>query len=248
MYTDGSKEESNRSGSGTFIEKLARYNPENCSVFRSELKPILNRTGSSNVRIPTDSRRAIQHLQGWTRVDDVVSIRIINKLKTMGKYKDVNFQWISSHVNVPGNDVADFLAKSCSEIATTDYALAYREIYSLIKIKVKQIWIAPPDHPGISRKSPGGALEFDGNRNDQTAVSKLLSGHSKGITFKSDCKVFQTCSKCHLLPASPERILDCLGLALELSLVFYGARASFGYTAPNIHRSGLDEKKRKEIG
>ncbi|GFS51191.1 hypothetical protein TNCV_3532801 [Trichonephila clavipes] len=27
--------------------------------------------------------------------------------------------------------------------------------------------------------------------------------------------VFQTCPKCHLLPASPEHILDCLGLALE---------------------------------
>ncbi|GFV67962.1 uncharacterized protein TNCV_1872441 [Trichonephila clavipes] len=35
------------------------------------------------------------------------------------------------------------------------------------------------------------------------------------MTFESGCKVFQTCSKCHLLPASPEHILDCLGLALE---------------------------------
>ncbi|GFV18077.1 uncharacterized protein TNCV_168811 [Trichonephila clavipes] len=61
----------------------------------------------------------------------------------------------------------------------------------------------------------GGALEFDGNRKDQTAVSRLLSGHLKGMAFESGRKVFQTCSKCHLLPASPEHILDCLGLALE---------------------------------
>ncbi|GFU07534.1 transposable element Tcb1 transposase [Trichonephila clavipes] len=84
-----------------------------------------------------------------------------------------------------------------------------------MKIKAKQVWIAPPDHPGISRKSPGGALEFDGNRNDQTAVSRLLSWHLKSMTFESGRKVFQTCSKCHLLSASPEHILDCLGLALE---------------------------------
>ncbi|GFU56173.1 hypothetical protein TNCV_712321 [Trichonephila clavipes] len=79
-----------------------------------------------------------------------------------------------SHINIPGNEIADFLAKrSCSEIAITDYALTYREIYFLKKIKDKQVWIAPPDHPGISRKSPGDALEFDRDRNDQTAVSRF---------------------------------------------------------------------------
>ncbi|GFX58988.1 uncharacterized protein TNCV_4391251 [Trichonephila clavipes] len=75
--------------------------------------------------------------------------------------------------------------------------------------------LTPPDHPGNRRKSPGGALEFDGNRNDQTAVSRLLSGHLKGMAFESGRKVFQTCSKSHLLPATPEHILDCLRLDLE---------------------------------
>ncbi|GFX08618.1 uncharacterized protein TNCV_4171171 [Trichonephila clavipes] len=84
-----------------------------------------------------------------------------------------------------------------------------------MKIKDKQAWIAPPDHPGIIRKSARDALEFDGNRNEQTAVSKLLSGYLKGMTFESGRKVSQTCSKCQLLPASLEHILDCLGLALE---------------------------------
>ncbi|GFY48826.1 hypothetical protein TNIN_179981 [Trichonephila inaurata madagascariensis] len=97
-----------------------------------------------------------------------MSIRIINKLRTTAKYRDVHFQWIPSHVNVPGNDVVDFLDKRCcSEIATTDYALTYREIYCLMKIKDKKVWMAPPDHPGISRKNPGGTLEFDGDRNDK---------------------------------------------------------------------------------
>ncbi|GFX68285.1 RNase H domain-containing protein [Trichonephila clavipes] len=227
IHTDGSKDESNRTGSGAFIEKLfiglSRRHSVSCSVLRSGLiaideglKSISNRTESSNIWILTDSRSSIQHLQDWTRVDDHVSIRIINKLRTIAKYRDVHFQWIPSHVNAPGNEVTDFLAKrGCSETATTDYALTYREIYSLMKIKDKQVWIAPPDHPGISRKSPGGVLEFDGDRNDKTAVSRLLSGHLKCMTFESGRKVFQTCPKCHLLPASPEHTLDCLGFALE---------------------------------
>ncbi|GFY72341.1 RNase H domain-containing protein [Trichonephila inaurata madagascariensis] len=196
IYTDGSKDESNRTGSSVFIEKLSirlsRRNPENCSVLRSELlaideelKSILNRTNSRNIWILTDSRSAIQHLQDWTRVDDLVSIRIINTLKTIAKYRHVHFQWIPSHVNVSGNEVVGFLAKrGCSEIATTDYAFTYREIYSLMKIKDKQVWIASPDHLGISRKSPGGALEFKGNRNDQMAVSRLLSRHLKELHSK----------------------------------------------------------------
>ncbi|GFX70910.1 RNase H domain-containing protein [Trichonephila clavipes] len=125
-------------------------------------------------------------------------------------------EWNPFHVNVPGNEVADFLAKrGCSGIATTDYALAYREMYSLVKIKDKQVWMALPHQPGISRKSPGRALEFGGDRNDETAVSRMLSGHLKCMTFESGRKVFQTCPKCHLLLAFSEHILDCLVLALK---------------------------------
>ncbi|GFW15248.1 hypothetical protein TNCV_173931 [Trichonephila clavipes] len=51
-----------------------------------------------------------------------------------------------------------------------------------MKIKDKQVWTAPPDHPGIRRKSPGGALEFDGSRKDQTAVPRLLS--SSGVPLR----------------------------------------------------------------
>ncbi|GFU97977.1 hypothetical protein TNCV_383421 [Trichonephila clavipes] len=134
-------------------------------------------------------------------LDDLVSIRIINKsnsyqiriIKTIPKYRAVHFQCILSHVNVLGNEVTDFLAKrGRSEIATTDYAHTYRKIYSLVKIKDKHVWIIPPDHPGISRKSPWGALEFEANRNDQTSVSRLLSGHLKGLTSESGRKIFQT--------------------------------------------------------
>ncbi|GFS50767.1 RNase H domain-containing protein [Trichonephila clavipes] len=85
IYIAGSIDESNHTESEAFIEKLyiwlSRRNPENCSVLRSELiaideglKSILNKIDSSNIWILTDSRSSIQHLQDWTRVDDLVSI------------------------------------------------------------------------------------------------------------------------------------------------------------------------------
>ncbi|GFS95186.1 hypothetical protein TNCV_2705291 [Trichonephila clavipes] len=94
--------------------------------------------------ILTDSRSSIQHLQDWTLVNDLVSIRIINKLKTIAKYKGVHFQGIASHR------------------------------FNLMKIKGKQVWMAPSDHPGISRKSPRGVLELEGDKNDLECLGLAL--------------------------------------------------------------------------
>ncbi|XP_054719197.1 uncharacterized protein LOC129228541 [Uloborus diversus] len=227
IYTDGSKDESNHTGSGIYIEnpsvRLSRRNPDHCSVFKSELiaikeglNQILHSTDCSDIWILTDSRSSIQHLQDWNQVNDLVSIQIINMLKTISKRRDVHLQWIPSHVNIPGNETADALAKrGCSEMATTDYDLTFEEIFSAAKNRDRHVWLAPPAHSWYSRPKPGGALRFKADRQDQTAISRLFSGHLKCMSFESGRKVFPTCPKCHLLPASPQHLLDCLGLTLE---------------------------------
>ena len=226
IYTDGSKDELNHTGSGVFIEnlsaQLSRRNPDNCSVFRSELiaineglKSILLDTNSSDIWILTDSRSSIQNLQDWSRVCDLVGKQIITNLINLAKDRDVHFQWIPSHVNIQGNETADILAKrGCSGLPNEDYTLTYKEIFSIKKKEDRQVWLTPPTHPWFSRKTPGGALEFEGNRHDQTAVSRLISGHLKNMTFESGRKVFSLCTKCHLKPASPDHILKCLGFTL----------------------------------
>ncbi|GFW43195.1 hypothetical protein TNCV_1349591 [Trichonephila clavipes] len=80
-----------------------------------------------------------------------------------------------------------------------------------MKIKDKQVWMAPSNHPGISRKSSGGALEFDEYRKDQTAESRFLSGHLKCMTFESGRKVFLDLFQVSPIAGFPENILDCLG-------------------------------------
>lgn len=227
IFTDGSKDDSNNTGSGIFIENLAvrlsRRNPDHCSVFRCEmiaikegLKTILHSSDSSDVWIFTDSRSSIQHLQDWSRVCDLVGIEIIKMLISIAKCRKVHIQWIPSHVNIHGNEAADILAKEgCSATKNTDYDLTYQEIFSMAKNKNRQAWLSPPAHPWYSRIKPGGSLDLEADRQNQTAVSRLISGHLKCMTFESGTKVYPLCNKCNLQPASPKHILDCLGLTLE---------------------------------
>ncbi|GFV03881.1 uncharacterized protein TNCV_3173151 [Trichonephila clavipes] len=75
VYTDGSRDDYFRSGSGIHIKsqyhilRIQRRNPDSCSVFRSELIAIDEALGSlaslpngKDIWILSDSRSAIQHL------------------------------------------------------------------------------------------------------------------------------------------------------------------------------------------
>ncbi|GFW56805.1 hypothetical protein TNCV_160351 [Trichonephila clavipes] len=69
--------------------------------------------------------------------------------------------------------------------------------------------------PTYSRSQIGRALWVLWNLTETERIKRLCPDCSVGMTFESGRKVFQTCSKCHLLPTYPEHILDCLGLTLE---------------------------------
>ncbi|GBM76604.1 hypothetical protein AVEN_54872-1 [Araneus ventricosus] len=122
-YTDGSKNEENQSRSGIYIKtsrevrKIELRNPDNCSVFRSELlaieagfEAILNENNYGAVWILSESRRSIQHLKDWNNVGDRTG-SIVKLLRHIGVDHEVHLQWIPSHVDIYGNEVADDLAK-----------------------------------------------------------------------------------------------------------------------------------------
>ncbi|GBN95494.1 hypothetical protein AVEN_253143-1 [Araneus ventricosus] len=124
IYTDGSKNKENQSGSRIYIKtsrevrKIKLRNPDNCSVFRSELlvieaglEAILNENNYGAVWILSDSRSSIQHLKDWNNVGDRTGISILKLLRYIGVDYEVHIQWIPSHVDIYGNEVADDLAK-----------------------------------------------------------------------------------------------------------------------------------------
>ncbi|GFX92811.1 gag-pol [Trichonephila clavipes] len=125
IYTDGSRNEHSRSDSGIYIksQNYSRHiklrNSDGCSVFRIQLIAIdigLNKAlsipGSNSIWILSDSRSVIQHLSNWPKVGDNTGVAILEKLKHVSSSREIHLQWVPSHVNIAGNEIADSLAKN----------------------------------------------------------------------------------------------------------------------------------------
>ncbi|GFU47172.1 putative 115 kDa protein in type-1 retrotransposable element R1DM [Trichonephila clavipes] len=139
-------------------------------------------TSPDEIWILCDSRSAIQHLSDWTNVGDKTSVSILKNLKELSQQHEIYFQWIPSHIGLFGNDTADLLAK-------------------------EELWKTPPTHPWYNRQAPGGALSIKADRVVQTTISRLASGHIRGLSFNLGQKIYENCTKCNLVQAT--QIIFC---------------------------------------
>lgn len=249
MYTDGSKGEGGISGSGVYIEtfdhtfNIKTKNANFCSVFRSELIAIyrglnfIDLTSGldfQDIWILTDSRASVQHLMDWSHVGDRVSLKILELLTRLSPRHTIHFQWIPSHVGLNGNEIADTLAKNASteeEQETT--ALTYSEISTVKKVTLNSFWRLPPIHRWYPIKKPGWSLQQNLTRRQQTALTRFLSGHLKGLIIHQQVKCFPECPWCRKEQASPPHILKCLNFTmidiLTNPILFYDSLEVFGF-------------------
>ncbi|GFV68164.1 RNase H domain-containing protein [Trichonephila clavipes] len=164
VYTDGSRDDYYRSGRGIYIKsqdhflRIQRRNPDGCSVFRSELIAIDEALGSlaslpngKEIWIMSDSRSAMQHLSNLQSVRDNVGVSILTKLKRLSTWHQIHLQWIPSHIDLEGNEIADTLAKAgACEKPEPSTPLTFLEIFSRTKHQNKTAWITPPRAPLVS--------------------------------------------------------------------------------------------------
>ncbi|GBM58601.1 hypothetical protein AVEN_163268-1 [Araneus ventricosus] len=177
-----------------------------------------------------DTRSSIQRLANWHRVRDNVGMSILNQFKSLSISYRIHLQWIPSHINIRGNEIADALAKIGADDASVPSApLTYLELFSRAKGRNRTIWLIPQVHHWYQGSRPGGCLSIDCSRRDQTTLTRFLSGHVRSLTFSDNSKCFEICPKCTAEQATPDHILACLGLSKQdlasnplLTLDFFG--------------------------
>ncbi|GBN25371.1 hypothetical protein AVEN_274058-1 [Araneus ventricosus] len=93
--------------------------------------------------------------------------------------------------------------------------LTYLELYSRRKAFVNISWRNPPAHSWYRSEIPGATIHFKGDRKDQTALARLGSGHLKPFRFSRGYKKFNICTKCKMIEATPQHLLDCVALVYD---------------------------------
>ncbi|GBM86591.1 hypothetical protein AVEN_165892-1 [Araneus ventricosus] len=72
-------------------------------------------------------------------------MNILNKLKSLSVPYQIHLQWIPSHVNIQGNEIADALAEAGADDASVPSApLTYLELFSRANSMNKSNWLIPP--------------------------------------------------------------------------------------------------------
>ncbi|GFW89134.1 hypothetical protein TNCV_2685681 [Trichonephila clavipes] len=62
---------------------------------------------------------------------------------------------------------------------------------------------------------PTYALQLMADRVVQTTISRLASGHIRGLSFHLGQNIYENCTKCNLVQATPDHLLFCAGLDRE---------------------------------
>ncbi|GFV39825.1 RNase H domain-containing protein [Trichonephila clavipes] len=137
--------------------------------------------GTRDIRTFTDSKSSIQYLSNWRNIGDRIGLNIIDNVKTFSTHNDIPLQWIPSQVDLYFNYLVDELAKEGSNgpIDSSDL-LTYNEIYSKVNTANNR---TPPSHDWYQQNGPVTALELKGDRKLHTAITRLISGHIRGLTF-----------------------------------------------------------------
>ncbi|GFS92503.1 RNase H domain-containing protein [Trichonephila clavipes] len=125
---------------------------------------------------------------------DTLILSMGRRCETCLARKQVCFQWIPSHVGLPGNEAADELAgKGCDLLNLSSSVLSHSEIHSLHRAKMNLTWRNPPAHQWYAAKSPDLSLQCRSSRAHQTALVRFRSGPLRGMTFVQGIKSFFSC-------------------------------------------------------
>ena len=203
-YTDGSVL-NNKTGCGVHSVKGERviyngnfYLGNTATVFQAEITAIRKSAQmlfnfgyeKQTITFYSDSQASLAALDKLTVKSDTVE-KCLDALNALGKNNKIHLRWVKAHVGIPGNEIADFLAKRGSQICDgpsnellTPNAKQSNEINdyfvnkwakawkSYDQARQTKIWFPIPD--------PKKSLQLlSMKRNNLSRLVQFLTGHNK---------------------------------------------------------------------
>ena len=148
VYTDGSKTEDSAGCAAFTHQGTIKYklNP-NATIFTAELYAvsaalsIIENNNNRKFTIISDSKSALLAVEKPTIDHPLTSAIQTWLLRLAGGRNIVNFCWVSSNINISGNEYADKQAKNAAANRAANMhnnAVPHRDFYSLVKKKVAE--------------------------------------------------------------------------------------------------------------
>ena len=159
----------------------------------NEIKP--------NVLILTD---ALSVLEGLKNAKEKCLDPLHKALATLSSKAKVTLQWIPAHCGIPGNEIADVLAKEGSRLEQTDRGMTYQEVKTHVKRCSKNRWMAR--HKDYCKSDPYYKL----SREDQVIIFRLRTGHNRMNAHLRRIHLVPTdlCQRCGNAPMTTDHILQ----------------------------------------
>ncbi|GBN58968.1 hypothetical protein AVEN_246891-1 [Araneus ventricosus] len=135
-------------------------------------------------------------------------IWILSDSRSVVQYLD-NWRDVSDR---RGMDIFNKLKTLCNSCV-----LHLQWIPSHVNLKYNDIVdsLAKEGHSWYRSEGPGATIHFKGDWKDQTALACLSSGHLKTLRFSRGDKKFNICTKCNIIEATPQHLLDCVALMYD---------------------------------
>ncbi|KAL5263836.1 hypothetical protein ACHWQZ_G005044 [Mnemiopsis leidyi] len=155
---------------------------------------------------------------------------IIDKLQQL-KGRTI-IQWVSSHSNIPGNELADKYAKEIAQDGEPPVTpLSYNAARALIKGEIRD---QAPSHPTISKTYEHLSFKEDrkiGSRRDAALLAQLRSGHCKELAayrHRIDNSKDEKCPKCQFEAETQQHWISCPATILKRQRIFEDENLSLG--------------------
>lgn len=226
IYTDGSK---GRDGTGCAVifpgeTKFIKLH-HTSSVYYGEAYAIkstldfIRNSSAQKFAIFTDSRSTLESIK-TKNITTPISVEIISTYhELIQSGKQITLIWIPSHVNIPGNELADQAAKSATlldDSESNNHPALHQDINKYAKKMIREKWnqewkSATPSKLHSVRDSTYDLQPIcDENRREQIIITRLRIGHSKLThSHKMSKSEPDKCNFCDVPYTIPHLLSEC---------------------------------------